>query len=119
MPLPDRVLRFWRALDAHFGSVLPTTWGAVVTDGRFPAIWDANYARVDVASDAVTLGDVASALGPALRATGVQVFHVVSFEPRTARGVLAELTALGHLLAWDVAMELEDGPADPSPPARR
>ncbi|MFN8232070.1 MAG: hypothetical protein U0V56_00825 [Actinomycetota bacterium] len=61
MPLPDRVLRFWRALDAHFGSVLPTTWGAVVTDGRFPAIWDANYARVDVASDAVTHGDVASA----------------------------------------------------------
>lgn len=112
--MPEHVLRFWRAMDAHFGSVSPTPWGAVVSDGRFPAIWDANYARLDVASDTVALDDVAPALAPALSAAGAQTFHVVSFEPRTTEGVLAELTARGHRLAWDLAMELEAEPAGPS-----
>jgi ribosomal protein S18 acetylase RimI-like enzyme len=111
--MPEHVLRFWRAMDAHFGSVTPTPWGAIVSDGRFPAIWDANYARVDVASDTVALDDVATALTPALRTTGTETFHVVSFAPRTTGGVLAELTALGHRLAWDLVMELGAEPAEP------
>ena len=50
-PIPAHVLRFWRALDAMLGSVQLTSWGAIVTDERYPAVWDANYARVDDGCD--------------------------------------------------------------------
>ena len=47
MPIPEHIHRFWKALDErHFHSE-PTWWGAVVTEARFPAIWDFNYARID------------------------------------------------------------------------
>ena len=65
-PIPEHVLRFWRSLDAMFGRVEPTRWGAVVTDRRYPAVWDANYARVDTDSAGLTLAEVEASLLPAL-----------------------------------------------------
>jgi hypothetical protein len=56
--VPDHVVRFWRSLDLCFGRVEPTWWGAVVTDARFPAVWDVNYARVDVAAGDPSLDEV-------------------------------------------------------------
>jgi hypothetical protein len=47
VPIPHDLIRFWRALDGLFGAPETTWWGAVVTDPRFPTIWDANYARID------------------------------------------------------------------------
>lgn len=111
MPVPDHVHRFWRALDELFANVVPTWWGAVVTDGRYPRIWDANYARVDVPSPALRVADVEADLLPALEAAGVTTFHVVSFHPEDTRSLLAELSSRGHRLGWDLVMDA--GPADP------
>jgi len=111
-PLPDHIGRFWRSLDQHFGLVEPTWWGAVVTDGRFPAVWDANYARVDVAADDLTLPEVEASLLPALRRFGVSVEHVVVFNPQACTSLLAELDGRGHRLTWDLVMELRDDPPD-------
>ena len=83
MRTAHHVQRFWGAMDALFADVAPTPWGAVVTDGRFPRVWDANYARVDAAG--VRLDDVAEALLPALRASGADMFHVVAFDPEGSR----------------------------------
>lgn len=113
--IPEHVLRFWRALDSMFGRVAPTRWGAVVTDGRYPAVWDANYARVDVAADDLTLAEVEAALLPALRASGTSVQHLVSFHPEATRSLLHDLEARGHRLTWDLVMDLvEEPPADRS-----
>ena len=111
-PAPDHVLRFWRALDLSFERVEPTSWGAVVTDRRFPAVRDANYARVDVPDDTLTLAGVERWLLPALRATGTTTEHVVSFHPHRTAGVLGALEARGHILARDLEMDREDGPVD-------
>jgi ribosomal protein S18 acetylase RimI-like enzyme len=112
MTLPDHVTRFWRALDACFGSVEPTWWGAVVTDGRYPAIWDANYARIDAASEDLRAADIEHELLPALAAVGTDVMHVVSFDPEATGPLLAELSTRGHRLTFDLVMELE-GPPGP------
>src|SRR6266480_1443146 len=87
VPLPEQLHRFWITLDDLVANVLPTTWGAVVTDPRFPDVWDTNYARIDVA-------------------------HVVSFHHEAHGQLLAELSSRGHRISWDLAMVLEGRPAE-------
>jgi ribosomal protein S18 acetylase RimI-like enzyme len=106
------VLRFWRSLDLLFDRVEPTWWGAVVTDGRFPAVWDANYARIDVATDDLSLADVEGALLPALHDAGADTEHLVSFHPDATEPLLRQLVASGHRLTRDLVMELDEDPPD-------
>lgn len=106
--VPEHVHRFWRALDALFSDVQPTWWGAVVTDGRFPRIWDANYARIDEPAASLRAADVEEELLPALAAAGVDVLHVVSFHPDVTTGLLSELSSRGHRLTWDLVMDTDD-----------
>ena len=105
MPIPEHVGRLWRALDDRMGDVQPTWWGAVVTAPAFPAIWDANYARIDGPAPDLRVRDVAAALLPALDAVGTDVFHVVAFDPEGTTELLAELSTMGHTLTWDVVMD--------------
>ena len=105
MPIPDHVGRLWRALDDRMGDVGPTWWGAVVTTPAFPAVWDANYARIDAAAPDLRVRDVADVLLPALDAVGTDVFHVVAFDPEGTTELLAELSTLGHTLTWDAVMD--------------
>jgi ribosomal protein S18 acetylase RimI-like enzyme len=110
--IPDHVLRFWRALDQLFARVEPTWWGAVVTDGRYPAIWDANYARIDVATEELTLADVERTLLPSLTDAGATTMHVVTFHPEASAALLGELEERGHRLSRDLVMVLEAEPPD-------
>ncbi len=118
----DRFLPFWRALDARLEGVEPTPWGAVVTDRRFPLVWDANYARVETA-EPPGLAEVEAALRPALARAGARHRHVVLHRPDEQAQLLAELSARGDRLSWDVVMEHhgggQDGPRGESaaPPA--
>ena len=91
-------------MDALLAEVHPTAWGAVITDGRYPRVWDANYARIDVAAS-VRLADVEAELLPRLRSAGVTTMHVVSFHPEAHRALLSELSTRGHRLGWDLVME--------------
>jgi ribosomal protein S18 acetylase RimI-like enzyme len=114
VPVPDHVQRLWRALDALFARVEPTPWGAVVTDGRFPRIWDANYARVDHAPGGLGAADVEAHLLPALAELGVDTEHVVTFDPESTTRLLTELSSRGHRLTWDLLME-HDGAGSAAP----
>ena len=117
MPIPAHVLRFWRSLDELFANVRPMPWGAVVTDGRFPRIWDANYARIDEPVEDLTAAEVAAALLPALRAVGAvgaDAFHVVTFHPEATTGLLAELSSRGDRLTWDLVMDLDPSTRPPA-----
>jgi ribosomal protein S18 acetylase RimI-like enzyme len=111
MPIPEHIHRFWKALDERHFHTEPTWWGAVVTEARFPAIWDFNYARVDEAAPGLTLAEVADALLPALAEVGTDMFHVVCFHPEETTDLLVELSTLGHSLSWDVVMDLAGDPA--------
>jgi ribosomal protein S18 acetylase RimI-like enzyme len=110
MAIPDHIHRFWRALDELHFHAEPTWWGAVVTEARFPSIWDFNYARVDAAAPDLTLNEVADALLPALAEVGTDTFHVLFFHPDETTDLLVELSTLGHTLSWDLVMDLTNGP---------
>lgn len=114
MPIPEHFHRFWCALDAHLGHVDRTWWGAVVTDPRFPAISDANYARLDAAARDLAATDVEMALLPALAASGATVMHVVAFHPEETEGLFAELVERGHRRSWDLVMDLVGEPPGPT-----
>jgi GNAT superfamily N-acetyltransferase len=108
------ILRLFTALDERLVRVQPTPWGAVVTDPRYPAIHDVNYARVDDGSG-VSLADVEAALIPALRAAGAAQLHIATFDPVGSRPLLDELEAAGARFTYDTAMRFV-GPS-PEPPA--
>ncbi len=110
----ERFLPFWRALDARFERVDPAWWGAVVTDSRFPAVYDANYARVETADPTLSAAEVEGALRPALGASGARHLHVVVHCPEDQTALLAELSSRGDRLAWDVVMEHRGDPPVPS-----
>ena len=109
MPLPEPLHHFWISLDDLVADVLSTPWGAVVTDARFPDVWDTNYARVDVATE-VSAATIEADLLPALVRAGAQVEHVVSFHHEAHGELLAELSARGHRISWDLAMVLDGIP---------
>ncbi len=100
----DDLIAFWAALDGHLQRVEPVHWGAVVTDARFPDVWDANYARVETEDEELTLAEVARSLDPAIDAADAAAFHVVMFRPAATTRLLAELSSRGDRLSWDVVM---------------
>jgi ribosomal protein S18 acetylase RimI-like enzyme len=104
MTPPSPIARFFAALDGLLERALPTWWGAVVTDARFPSIHDLNYARVDSGQPDLTLADVEDALLPAVTASGASFFHVVAFEPDGCARLLEDLRDAGHTLSWDTLM---------------
>lgn len=114
MSAADRFLPFWQAFDGLFERVEPRWWGAVVTDRRFPAIWDVNYARID-AAEPVREDEIEASLRPALRRSGAARLHVVLHRPEEQTDLMAALSSRGDRLAWDVVMERTGpapGPAD-------
>jgi len=107
-------LRFWHALDSAIERVVETPWGAVVSDARYPSIWDVNYARVDAERD-VRLSDVREALDRELARVGGHHEHIVCFWPELQTGLLGELGRGGNRISWDIVMIHRGG--DPEPPA--
>lgn len=117
--VPEHVIGYWQAQDALLASSEPTWWGAVVTDHRFPRIWDANYARVDRAAPDLTVKEIAEALIPALRSVGAETFHVVAFSAEHTSTLMAELSGAGHTITRDRVMDLDIDRLPPADPAIR
>jgi GNAT superfamily N-acetyltransferase len=104
----------WRALDDRLERVEPQPWGALVTDARFPLIWDVNYARVETDDASLRLSDIDGPLEPALERVQAAHHHVVLFHPEELTEVIAQASRRGARLTWDVVMLL-DTPASPTP----
>ena len=106
------VARFFAATDGFLQHVESTWWGAVVTDPRFPDVYDLNYARVETGQPDLRLDEVEGLLLPALRASEARHEHVVVFEPDRCRRLVDDFDRAGHEVSWDTAMEF----AGPNPP---
>src|SRR5262245_59267542 len=104
-----QLLELCRAHDAAFERVEPAWWGAVVADRRYPAIHEANYARVETPSP-VRLAEIEAGLG----AAGAEPrSHVVVFHPEEQTDLLAEAGTAGGRLVWDLVMIRRGAPTDP------
>jgi ribosomal protein S18 acetylase RimI-like enzyme len=99
----EPLLRFWRAQDDLFERTEARWWGAVVSDGRFPAIQEPNYARVETRQP-VRLEEIEGPLLPAMRASGSERCHVVVFHPEDQTDLIAAASTRGERILWDLAM---------------
>ncbi|HEX5627647.1 MAG TPA: hypothetical protein VFY08_06475, partial [Actinomycetota bacterium] len=99
----EPLLRFWRAQDDLFERTEARWWGAVVSDGRFPAIQEPNYARVETRQP-VRLEEIEGPLLPAMRASGSERCHVVVFHPEDQTDLIAAASTRGDRIAWDLVM---------------
>lgn len=106
----EALLRYWRAQDDLFERIDVRPWGAVVSDGRYPRIQEANYARVETRRP-VRLEEVEADLLPALGRSGARRSHVVVFHPEDQTDLLAAASTRGERLSWDLVM-VHRGPAD-------
>jgi ribosomal protein S18 acetylase RimI-like enzyme len=111
----DPLLAHWRAQDALFERVEETPWGAVVSDVRYPAIQEPNYARVET-REPVGLAEIEAVLLPAMARSGSVRSHVVIFFPEDQTDLVAQASTRGERLTWDLVMVHEG--ALPSPDRR-
>ena len=113
----EPLLAHWRAQDALFERVDATPWGAVVSDARYPAIQEPNYARVDTHAP-TELAEIEAELLPAMARSGSIRSHVVIFFPEDQTDLLAEASTRGERLTWDLVMIHEGEPPTPDDRAR-
>jgi ribosomal protein S18 acetylase RimI-like enzyme len=101
-PAPELapLLGLWRGHDAAFERVAPAWWGAVVSDRRYPAIHEANYARVEARAP-VRLAEIEAALA---NAGADRRSHVVVFHHEDQTDLLAEAGTRGARLIWDLVL---------------
>jgi GNAT superfamily N-acetyltransferase len=113
----EPLLRYWRAQDDLFDATEPAWWGAVVSDARYPAIQEPNYARVE-SHEPVGLDEVEGVLLPSMAASGSRRAHVVIFRPEDQTDLIAQAGTRGERITWDLVMEHPGAgpPTDPHPP---
>jgi ribosomal protein S18 acetylase RimI-like enzyme len=107
--------RYFAASDASLRGTRRTWWGTVVTDDRFPDVYDLNFARVTEDAPDLTLDEVVADLEPQLRAAGSRHLQIVLMRPDAAPRLVAEATDAKLVLSSDVVMEFAGGPPKPDP----
>jgi ribosomal protein S18 acetylase RimI-like enzyme len=89
-----------------------TEWGHVVTDARFPRVWESNRAAVLSRHASVTLAEIRRWLLPALRAAGA-AYEVVEFwDPPARAPALRSMLATAEDSGRDVMMVFRGGRDD-------
>jgi ribosomal protein S18 acetylase RimI-like enzyme len=105
--LPEPILSFWTAsLDLQAG-LRPTSWGAIVTDPRYPRVYEANHASVLRLAPRLTLQDIRTELVPALEEAGATHEHIEVMDADDDSPALRELLASPGEHDPDVVMVYE------------
>jgi ribosomal protein S18 acetylase RimI-like enzyme len=99
MPLPTPIRDFVYAFEALGAHTLRTAWGLVVTDPRYPQVYDANKACVLEAAPRLTVAEIREALTPALDAARIAFEHIEIMDlddAGPARGALTRTAGRVH-----------------------
>jgi ribosomal protein S18 acetylase RimI-like enzyme len=80
------------------------SWGALMTDSRYPLIYDANNASVLESALDLTMEEVLAALRPALREAGAHDEHIEVWETSVESPVLREIRRMAPTQRADVVM---------------
>jgi ribosomal protein S18 acetylase RimI-like enzyme len=107
MTLPEPILTFWMASLRLHADLRQTDWGAVVTDPRYPLVYEANHASVLKPAPDLTLGDIRSELLPALKEARATHEHVEIMDADDRNPALRELLAAPGDHSPDVLMIYE------------
>ena len=113
MTLPEPIRDFWYAACDLEERSRRTPWGVVVTDSRYPRVWDANNAAVMEVSPDLTMDHIRSVLTPALNQSGATHEHIEFWETSVESPAILEMRRSGERPEPDVAMTFE-GPTEPA-----
>jgi ribosomal protein S18 acetylase RimI-like enzyme len=108
MTLPEPILSFWMASLCLHARVGQTEWGAVVTDPRYPRVYEANHASVLRPAPDLTLQDIRSELIPALEQAAATHEHIEIMDADDDSPALRELLASPGEHDPDVVMIYEE-----------
>lgn len=103
------MLSFWLALLELHDRVLHTSWGAVVTDPRYPKLHEANHATVLRRTPGLTVDQIRTELLPALDGAGASDEHIEFMDADDANPALRELMNSTGEQDAHVLMALEGG----------
>lgn len=115
MPLPEPVRSFFYAYESLATRVQRTPWGLVVTDRRYPDVYDANKAQVLEAAPNLTFDDIRRVLVPMLEHDGIGFEHVEFMCLADRMPAAREAQAACGRSRPDVVMAF-DGDDPPAPP---
>ena len=113
MAIPDSIRAFWYEAEALNETFVRMPWGVVVTDGRYPLIYDANHAGVFEDAPDVGLAEIRSELEPRLRAVHATHEHIEFIDTAPPPRALRDLVREGGRPTEDVLMLFEGPSADP------
>jgi ribosomal protein S18 acetylase RimI-like enzyme len=118
MPLPEPILAFWYEMEALAQTFERTPWGVVISDARYPTIYDANHAGILESAPALELDEVRAALHPLLRAAGATHEHIEVMDVSDPSPAVDALLAEQQRITADVVMRFEGGGIEPQSDAR-
>jgi ribosomal protein S18 acetylase RimI-like enzyme len=118
MPLPGPILDFWYAAEALAQTCVRTPWGVVITDARYPTIYDANHAGILELAPDLILEEVRATLRPLLHAAGATHEHIEVMDLSDPSPAADELRREQPGVSADVVMRFEGGGVDPECDAR-
>jgi hypothetical protein len=114
MTLPEPIRSFWYAMEELNPHARRTHWGIVVSDPRFPRVYDANKACVLEADPDLTMEDIRSELLPVLDEGGIAFEHVEFMDLDEDCRALQELADRAGRIEVDVLMvHAGDGAVSP------
>jgi hypothetical protein len=119
MALPEPLKDFWSAWRGLTLTRRTTPWGEIVTDPRYPLVWESNHAAVLRDHAGVTLAEIRAELLPALSEAGAVYEHVEFWDPPASCPALDALRMVADHGGTDAVMVYEgerggppaDGPA--------
>jgi ribosomal protein S18 acetylase RimI-like enzyme len=95
-----------------------TPWGVLITDPRFPMIYDANHAGILEPSPDLTLEEVRARLHPMLRDARATHEHIEVMDLSDPCPAVDELSGTPQRVETDVVMRFEGGGEEPQTDAR-
>ena len=116
MTLPDPLTDFWEAFYRLSPERRSTPWGVVITDARYPLIYDANQAGVLSGHERITVEDILTELEPALREVGAAYRHAEFWGIPELCPAFDDLAAQSDENNADVDMVFEAEPTLDPPP---
>jgi ribosomal protein S18 acetylase RimI-like enzyme len=116
MPLPEPIRSFFYAYESLARRVARTPWGLVVTDRRYPDVYDANKAQVLEAAPDLTFEEIRRVLVPMLERDGIAFEHVEFMCLADRMPAAREAQAACGRSRPDVVMAFDaDEPPEPRP----
>ena len=113
MPLPDPIRAFWYDMERLALTCDRTPWGVVISDARYPTIYDANHAGILEPAPQLELEEVRSILHPLLRRAGATHEHIEVMDVSDPCPATDALRAEQQRVTSDVVMRFEGEGVEP------